>query len=112
MVRWVEWSSRSPQSDNHQEQIIDAAKLANAHDFILSFQEGYNTLVGERGVRLSGWVPSRGIALLLMFSTEGSDSALPSPDASSREPICYCWMRSERLRLSSWRSCRSGNLGA
>ena len=30
------------------------AKQANAHDFITSFEEGYNTKVGERGVRLSG----------------------------------------------------------
>lgn len=30
------------------------AKEANAHDFISGFEDGYDTLVGERGVRLSG----------------------------------------------------------
>ncbi|QNL47790.1 ATP-binding cassette domain-containing protein [Olivibacter sp. SDN3] len=37
-----------------QEEIIAAAKRANAHDFIMGFPEGYHTLVGERGVKLSG----------------------------------------------------------
>lgn len=35
-------------------QIEEVAKEANAHEFISTFEEGYNTLVGERGVRLSG----------------------------------------------------------
>ncbi len=37
-----------------QEEIETAAKLAKAHDFIMSFSEGYNTPVGERGITLSG----------------------------------------------------------
>ena len=36
------------------EDILRAAKAANAHDFILRFPEGYDTMVGERGTRLSG----------------------------------------------------------
>jgi len=37
-----------------REQAIDAAKAANAHTFIEVMENGYNTVVGERGVRLSG----------------------------------------------------------
>ncbi|HBE21638.1 MAG TPA: ABC transporter [Cyanobacteria bacterium UBA11367] len=36
------------------EEIQAAAKAANAHDFIMSFPEGYNSLIGERGLKLSG----------------------------------------------------------
>jgi ATP-binding cassette, subfamily B, bacterial len=35
-------------------EIIDAARAANAHEFILALDKGYDTLIGERGVRLSG----------------------------------------------------------
>ena len=37
-----------------QDDIIAAAKVANAHDFILQLENGYDTQVGERGNRLSG----------------------------------------------------------
>lgn len=37
-----------------QEKVEAAAKAANAHDFVLEFPDGYQTMVGERGVRLSG----------------------------------------------------------
>ena len=37
-----------------EEEMIAAAKLANAHDFIMELKDGYDTFVGERGVKLSG----------------------------------------------------------
>ena len=40
--------------DATQAEIEQAAKLANAHEFIIDMPEGYETLVGERGVKLSG----------------------------------------------------------
>lgn len=36
------------------EEIYNACKLANAHEFIISLEDGYNTIVGERGAKLSG----------------------------------------------------------
>lgn len=41
-------------SDATREEVIEAAKIAHAHDFIESLPQGYETLVGERGVKLSG----------------------------------------------------------
>lgn len=40
--------------DASAEMVIRAAKAANAHDFILDLEEGYETRIGERGVKLSG----------------------------------------------------------
>lgn len=50
----VEDNIRYGKPDATQEQVIAAAKAANAHEFVSSFSDGYKTLVGERGVRLSG----------------------------------------------------------
>jgi len=37
-----------------REEVIEAAKNANAHDFIMSFPDGYDTDIGQRGIKLSG----------------------------------------------------------
>lgn len=40
--------------DATEEEVIEAAKNANAHEFIMAFPDGYNTDIGQRGIKLSG----------------------------------------------------------
>jgi ATP-binding cassette subfamily B protein len=59
---------RFGKADATQEEIEDAARKAQAHDFIISFPEGYGTIVGQRGVTLSGGQRQR-LALARAFVT-------------------------------------------
>ena len=40
--------------DATEEEVVEAAKRANIHDYIMTLEDGYDTVIGERGVRLSG----------------------------------------------------------
>ncbi|KAI6190557.1 ATP-binding cassette sub-family B member 9 [Aphelenchoides bicaudatus] len=42
------------QKEVTDEQMFEAAKLANCHDFIMEMKEGYDTMIGEKGIQLSG----------------------------------------------------------
>jgi ATP-binding cassette, subfamily B, bacterial len=55
--------------DASREEIEEAARAAQAHEFILNFRDGYDTVIGERGVTLSGGQRQR-LALARAFLTE------------------------------------------
>jgi ATP-binding cassette subfamily B protein len=71
-------------------EVERAARLANAHDFIARLPKGYNTLVGERGVKLSGGERQR-IALARAFLADAPililDEATSSLDSESEQLI-------------------------
>jgi ATP-binding cassette, subfamily B, bacterial len=64
-----------------EEDILRAAKLANAHDFIVGLRDGYQTLVGERGMRLSGGERQR-ISLARAFLKDAPILILDEPTSS------------------------------
>ncbi|MBM7094287.1 ATP-binding cassette domain-containing protein [Bacillus sp. H-16] len=86
--------------DASYSDIIKAAKLASIHEDIVRFEEGYETVVGERGVTLSGGQKQRiSIARALLMNPEVLilDDSLSAVDAKTEEAI-----------LESLRSVRKG----
>jgi ATP-binding cassette, subfamily B, multidrug efflux pump len=76
--------------DASDEEIFEAAKTAHIHDDILQFTEGYDTVVGERGVSLSGGQKQRiSIARALLMDPEVLilDDSLSAVDAKTEEAI-------------------------
>ncbi|MCA9968788.1 MAG: ABC transporter ATP-binding protein [Anaerolineales bacterium] len=76
--------------DATRAEIINAAKAAQAHDFILRFKDGYDTVIGERGVTLSGGQRQR-LALARAFLTNPQililDDSTSAVDSATEDQI-------------------------
>jgi ATP-binding cassette subfamily B protein len=90
-------------TDASQEAIEGAAREAQAHEFVISFQDGYNTEVGERGVTLSGGQRQR-IAIARAFLTNPRililDDSTSAIDSATEDQIQRAMRRISRQRTT------------
>ena len=81
---------REPYSEADMDAVVEAAREAQAHDFISAFKDGYHTLIGERGVTLSGGQRQR-IAIARMLLTKPRllvlDDATSATDSATEAKI-------------------------
>jgi ATP-binding cassette, subfamily B, bacterial len=73
-----------------RDEVVAAAKAAQAHDFIMTFADGYDTVIGERGTTLSGGQRQR-LAIARAFLTEPSililDDSTSAVDSATEDKI-------------------------
>lgn len=85
------------------EMVESAAKAAQAHDFIMAFKDGYDTVVGDRGVTLSGGQRQR-IALARAFLTEPRililDDSTSAVDSATEDQIQRAILRATAHRTT------------
>lgn len=84
------------------EQVEEAARIANAHDFIMATEQGYQTTIGDRGCRLSGGQRQRiSIArAILKIRLSSSSTRPPRPSTARASSSC------SKPSTASWRTAR------
>ncbi len=90
-------------SDSSEAEVIDAARLADIHEFIENLPDGYNTVVGERGLKLSGGEKQRvAIARVLLKNPPILlfDEATSSLDSQSEKNILSALTQISRNRTT------------
>ncbi len=78
-----------------REQVEEAARIANAHDFIMASEHGYDTVIGDRGGKLSGGQRQRiSIARAILKNPRPSSSSTRPPRLSTPSRRKWCSRRS------------------
>ena len=99
----IEENIRLGRDDIGSERVVEAATIANAHDFITDTEDGYDTHIGERGLRLSGGQIQR-VAIARAILSDPRililDEATSSLDAESERLVQEALARASRGRTS------------